>query len=136
MIKAFRNFNPLNVIWLVVWLVILRVCYLFRAPGQVEFILVESFARTLLPFTYGHLLPLPLNMALAAVIVLIQALLLNYLVNYYNLLNKSTFLPALMYITVSGLFTPFLTLSAPLICNFLVIWMLFKMFELYKGGGF
>jgi len=38
-----------------------------------------------------------------------------------------------MYITLSGLFTPFLVLSPPLICNFLLIWMLFKLFSLYKG---
>jgi hypothetical protein len=31
------------------------------------------------------------------------------------------------------LFAPFLMLSAPLICNFLLIWMLFKLFSLYKG---
>lgn len=134
MISAFRNFNPLNVIWLIVLLVILRVCYLFRGPDQVEFILVESFARSLLPFTYGHLLSLPADMALAAIIVLIQALLLNYLVNFYNLLNKPSFLPALMYVTVSGLFTPFLILSPPLICNFLVIWMLFKLLSFYKSS--
>jgi hypothetical protein len=39
-----------------------------------------------------------------------------------------------MYVTVSGLFTPFLTLSPPLICNFLVIWMLFKLLAFYKSA--
>lgn len=134
MISVFRNFNPLNIFWLAVWLVVLRVCYLVRGPEQVEFILVESFARSLLPFTYGHALSLPVDMTLAAIIVFIQALLLNYLVNFYNLLSKPTFLPALMYITISGLFAPFLTLSPPLICNFLVIWMLYKLLSFYKSN--
>jgi len=61
-------------------------------------------------------------------------LLLNYLVNFYNLLGRSTFLPALMYVTVASLFTQFLTLSPPLICNFLVIWMLFKLLAFYKSN--
>ena len=37
-----------------------------------------------------------------------------------------------MYVVASGLFMPFLVLSPPLICNFLVIWMLFKLFNFYK----
>jgi hypothetical protein len=70
---------------------------------------------------------------LAGVLVLGQALLLNYLVNHFNLLGRPTFLPALMYVTLTALFTPFMVLSAPLICNFLVIWMLFKLFSFYKS---
>lgn len=134
MVSAFRNFNPLNIFWLALWLIALRICYLFTGPSQVEFILVESFARSLLPITYGHVLSLPTDMLLAGIIVFVQALLLNYVVNFYNLLNKSTFLPAFMYITISSLFTPFLILSPPLICNFLVIWMLFKLLSFYKNG--
>ena len=57
----------------------------------------------------------------------------KFQVHHYNLLSKPTFLPALMYVTVSGLFTPFLVLSPPLVCNFLVIWMLFKLFSFYKN---
>ena len=38
-----------------------------------------------------------------------------------------------MYITITGLFMPFLVLSAPLLCNFLIIWMLFKLFSFYKA---
>jgi len=71
---------------------------------------------------------------LAAIIVFIQALLLNYLVNHFNLLGKPTFLPALMYITVSGLFTPFLVLGPALLCNFLLLWMLYKLFSFYKSA--
>ena len=133
MIKAFRNYNPINIFWLIMLLVVLRICYLFTAPDKVEFILVESFARALIPVKYEGLISVQLNVLLAAVLVLAQALLLNYIINFYNLLNKPSFLPALMYITVSSLFTPFLTLSPPLICNFLVIWMLFKLLGLYKG---
>lgn len=134
MISAFRNFNPISIIWLALALVALRVCYLFHAPAHVEFILMESFARPMLPADYGQNISLPLNMLLAGVLVLIQALLLNYLVNFYNLLSKPSFLPALMYITVASLFTPFLTLSPPLICNFLVIWMFFKLLGYYKNS--
>ncbi|MFD2148181.1 DUF6427 family protein [Mucilaginibacter antarcticus] len=55
------------------------------------------------------------------------------MVNQYNLLGKPSFLPALMYIVLTGLFTPFLVLSPPLICGFLMIWMFYKLFALYKA---
>ncbi|QKJ28249.1 beta-carotene 15,15'-monooxygenase [Mucilaginibacter mali] len=134
MISVFRNFNPINVLWLVIMLVLTRICYLYTGPAQVELTLVESFARSLLPLNYVDMISLPLNMLLAGILVLAQAILLNYVVNHYNLISKPSFLPALMYVTVSGLFTPFLTVSPPLICNFLVIWMVFKLLSFYKGG--
>jgi hypothetical protein len=132
-INIFRRFTPLNALWLAIVLFILRIGYLYNAPAHIEFTFVENFARTLIPVSYEHIFSPELNIFLAAVIVFIQALLLNFLVNRYNLLGKSTFLPALMYVTVSSLFSPFLVLSPPLMCNFLVIWMLFKLFDLYKG---
>ncbi|MDN3551791.1 DUF6427 family protein [Mucilaginibacter aquaedulcis] len=133
MINIFRAFNPLNALWLIVVLFLSRVGYLFHVPARVEFIFVEPFARLLVPISYEYAFSPVLNILLASVFVFIQALLLNYLINFYNLLGKPTFLPALMYVTLSGLFAPFLVLSAPLICNFLIIWMLFKLFSLYKG---
>ncbi|WP_183564599.1 DUF6427 family protein [Mucilaginibacter sp. SP1R1] len=133
MINIFRAFNPLNVVWLIIVLFLSRVGYLFHVPDKLQFIFVEPFARLLVPVAYEYAFSPVLNVLLAAVLVFAQALLLNYLINFYNLLGKPTFLPALMYVTLSGLFTPFLMLSAPLICNFLVIWMLFKLFSLYKG---
>lgn len=64
------------------------------------------------------------NVFLALLLTLIQAILINTVVNKYNLLAKQTFLPALMFVTVSSLLVPFLVLSPVLICNFLFIWMI------------
>ncbi len=133
MIKLFRSFNPLNILWLAVLLFILRIGYVFYIPDKTEFPFIELFSRLLIPVSYQYVIPPVLNLFLAGAVVFGQAMLLNYLVNHYNLLGKSTFLPAIMYVFVSGLFTPFLVLSPPLICNFLVIWMLFKLIDLYKG---
>ncbi|QEC77687.1 DUF6427 family protein [Mucilaginibacter ginsenosidivorax] len=135
MIQVFRSFNPLNVLWLVVVLFLTRLGYMIQVPGKLEFVFVEPFARLLVPVAYEYALSPGLNIFFAAVLILIQALLLNYLINHYNLLSKPSFLPALMYVTLSGLFSPFLILSAPLICNFLLLWMLFKLFSLYKGDN-
>jgi len=133
MIKLFRSFNPLNILWLAVLLFILRAGYVFHIPDKTEFPFIELFSRLLIPVSYQYVIPPVLNLFLAGAVVFGQAMLLNYLVNHYNLLGRSTFLPAIMYIVVSGLFVPFLMLSPPLICNFLLIWMLFKLIDLYKG---
>ena len=133
MINIFRKFNPINTLWLAILLVLLRIGYVWHAPDKIEFTIVEPFARLFISVPYEYMLSPELNVFIAGVVVLVQAILINTLVNYYNLLGRSTFLPALMYIVISGLFTPFLVLSAPLICNFLLIWMLHKLLGLYKG---
>jgi hypothetical protein len=133
MVNIFKVYNPLNVIWLAILLFVLRIGYIVQVPDKLEFIFVEPFARLLIPVAYEYAFSPALNMVLAGVLILGQALLVNYLVNHYNLLSKPTFLPALMYVTLTALFTPFMVLSAPLICNFLLIWMLFKLLSFYKS---
>jgi len=132
MIDIFRRFNPLNIIWLAVLLFILRAGYMLFAPDATPLTLSEPFMRALMPTAYANTLSPTVSVLLAGLVVLLQAVLLNYIINHYNLLGRPSFLPALMYVTLSGLFTPFLVLSPPLLCNFIVIWMLFKLLELYK----
>jgi hypothetical protein len=133
MINIFRIYNPINILWLAILMFLLRAGYVYHAPDQLQFTYLEPFARLLVPGGYEFVLPAFVNVFLAGVLVFLQALLVNRLVNQYGLLSKPSFLPALLYITLSGLFTPFLVLSPPLICNFLLIWMLYKLFNLYKG---
>src|SRR5690606_33983970 len=72
------------------------------------------------------------NVLLAAFIILVQSLIFNRIINSYNLLGKSTYLPALSYIAAGSLFAPFLVLSPTLFCNFLVLWMIEKFLSIYK----
>jgi hypothetical protein len=133
MINIFKVYNPLNVLWLVIIMLVTRIGYIIQAPDQLEFIFVEPFARLLIPVSYEYAFSPGVNVFIAGALVIGQALLLNYLVNHYNLLGRPTFLPALMYVTLTAFFAPFMVLSAPLICNFLLIWMLFKLFSFYKS---
>ncbi|MDR3694107.1 DUF6427 family protein [Mucilaginibacter sp.] len=132
MINFFKKLSPFSVLWLVLILFVLRSGYLFFAPAKGVSLFMGPFLSLWLPAGYSSISP-SLNVFLAAIMVLAQALLLNHLVNHFNLLGKPSFLAALMYITLSSLFTPFLVLSPPLICNFLVIWMLFKLINFYKN---
>jgi hypothetical protein len=134
MINLFKTLNPLNILWLAILLFFLRAGYLFNVPPKVEFAFAEPINRLMLPLSNQYAFSSFVNVLLAALVVFVQSLLLNRLVNQYGLLGKPTFLPALMYVAISGLFTPFLVLSLPLFCNFLIIWMLFRLFSLYKSN--
>lgn len=133
MISIFKALNPFNILWLAIVLLLTRVGYLLNLPSKIDFAFAEPLSRLLLPASFEYAISPLENILLVCLIVFIQALLLNYLVNHFNLLGKPTFLPALMYITLSGLFKPFLVLSTPLLCNFLAIWMLYKLFSFYKN---
>lgn len=132
MINAFRTLNPINILWLGLVLIALRLGFVVQLPTHIEFTFVEPFARLLIPVSYESFFSPINNVLIAAVLVFGQALWLNHIINHYNLLAKPTFLPALMYITASSLFIPFLVLSAPLICNFLILWMIDKLLEFYN----
>ncbi|MBW4888598.1 beta-carotene 15,15'-monooxygenase [Mucilaginibacter sp. HMF5004] len=132
MINAFRALNPLNILWLAVFCIALRLGYMVQMPAHIEFVFVESFTRSIIPISIESALTPILNVFIAAILVYAQAIWLNQMVNKYNLLGKPTFLPALMYITVSALLVPFLVMSPPLICNFLVLLMIDKLLSFYK----
>src|SRR5690606_37935116 len=72
------------------------------------------------------------NVLITLILTLFQALLINRAVNHFNLVGRSSFHPALMYMTLASLFLPFLVLSLILIFNFLSIWMLEKLFSIFR----
>jgi hypothetical protein len=133
MVDVFRRYNPVNIVWLAVLLFILRAGYVLFAPADVPLHITEHFVSAILPVKLAVTITPVAAVFWAGAVVLAQAVLLNYLINQHNLLGRPSFLPALMYVVLSGLFTPFLVLSAPLLCNFVVIWMLYKFLNLYKS---
>lgn len=131
MIQVFRSPNPLNILWLAVLLFLTRFGGLVHFPAHPDTSFTGLFSRLLIAaptadFTASG------NLFWSAILIILQAVWFNYIINENNLLGKPSFLPALLYVTVTALFTSFLMLSAPLICNFLLIWLLQKILDLYK----
>jgi len=131
MIKQFRNINPVNILFLAVITLLLRTGIFIHLPQQVSVDFIEPFTRFLVPVP-ENTLPVLTNIYLAAFLLLVQSLIFNRVVNSYNLVGKSTYLPALLFISVGSLFTPFLILSPALFCNFLLLWMLEKFLSMNK----
>lgn len=134
MIQQFRNLNPLNLVLLAVYTGFLRLVILLNLPGKLDFEFLEPYARLLIPTPAGSSFSPLANVLIAALLVFVQALLFNTIINRHGLLSKPTYLPALCYITGSSLFLQFLIVSPPLICNFILIWMMDKFLRLGKSS--
>ena len=132
MISLFRRLNPVNILVLGILAVVLRLGIFLNPPESLNFSIFESYASVLFNLPRDPLFNVESNIFLALIITLIQAFLFNKVVNEYNLLGKPTFLPALMYVTCSSLLMHFLVLTPALICNFLVIWMLYKFLSVHR----
>lgn len=132
MINQFRHLNPLNILLLVGIAILLRLGFLVNIPDKLSFDFIEPFAKLLIPIPLENAFNPQTNIFTAFWLVIIQAFILNRIVNKYNLIGKPTFLPALLYITSSSLLKSFLILSPTLICNFLSIWMIDRFLSIYK----
>jgi hypothetical protein len=132
MIKQFRSIHPLNIILLIGIATLLRVGILMQLPDQISFEFMEPFTRLLIDLPFENTFSPLANVLIAQIILIIQALIFNRIINQHGLLGKTTFLPALMYVTAGSLLSPFLLLSPALVCNFLLLWMIDKFLSLYK----
>ncbi|WP_353136334.1 DUF6427 family protein [Pseudopedobacter sp.] len=135
MIQQFRNLNFLNVILLFLVIYVLRLGFVFDFPQGINSGFSETGNRLLLQHPDQSILSPQANIFLAGVVLFIQALLFNRILNEYNIINKVTFIPALIYVVVSSVFTPFLFLSPPLICNFFLLFLLFRILASYKDSS-
>lgn len=135
MINQFRNLKPINIIWLIAYAFFMRLAIFYHMPEHLNFEFLEPFAKLLINIQLENVLTPTSNVFLAAILTCVQAFVFNRVINNHNLLAKPSFLPALMYITASSLFMPFLTLSPTFICNFLLIWMIDKFLKISKSGN-
>ncbi len=69
---------------------------------------------------------------ISGLIIFFQGLYFNYLINYYKILPKSSYLPAFSFIIVSSLFVEFMLLTPPLIANTFLLLALGRIFAWYK----
>ncbi len=133
MIQQFKNLNFLNIFILFVLLIILRLGVLYNLPDALNSGFNLFFSRILINLDFDKLLSPFFNVFCAALIVFAQALIFNKIINDYNILGKASFLPALLFVVCSSVFTPFLILSPPLIINFLILFILNKVLKEHKS---
>jgi len=132
MIDFFRRLNPVSLLLIVVVAAFLRLGVLLQLPDHLTFTLFETYAGSLFAIPADDLFSPSANLFFATIITIVQAIIFNRLINNYNLLGKPSFLPGLMYVTVSSMLIPFVVLSPALLCNFLTLWLLSKFLIIYR----
>ena len=86
-------------------------------------------SKWLLPTIYwNHYMAMGVGMTL----VIVQALLINRLLNRIKFFQRINFVPALMYVLVSGMFVDFLMPGPQMFANTFVILVLGRLFDIYK----
>ena len=132
LINQHRSLSGLNIFLVSLVGTILCLGVYMHLPEKLTPILVEPGLGKLLGFQIGSNLTPNANVFITLTLTLLQAFSLNKVINHYNLLGKPNFLTALMFMTLVSLFIPFLVLSPTLICNFITVWMLQRLFNIYK----
>lgn len=133
LIRSFRTIQPINVLLLLIITLLLKIIPLCGTGAQLNDVYNEPLSRLLFEDlglrSLGHV---P-NVLLTSFIVFIQALILNQIVSRYTVFFKSSYLPALMYVVIMSSIGVFAELNPQLICNFLLLIILNKIFALYKS---
>lgn len=111
----------------------MRIAIFLNLPDELSFEFLEPYAKFFIQIPLQHSFSPFLNVLVAALLVLVQAIIFNIVVNNHGLLSKPSYLPALLYVTGTSLFMPFLILSPALICNFLLIWLMDKFMKIGKS---
>lgn len=131
-IRALRDFKNPGYIYLLVLTFVLRIIPLILLSNRQEVVIFEPYIRSILPISLGFLSALWINLTLSGILVYVQAILFNQILINYNIFPKPSFIPAAVYILVSSLFTIFLTLQPVLMANFFMLWLMERLFSIYK----
>ena len=135
MINLFRRAQPSNLIFLLIIILLLRVAILLNPLIYDDLIIYKPFAKILTFFTFDFLSNPVANILFTGFIVFIQSIIFGRIITRYNFFNKTSYIPELMFAVLSSLFTPFLTFSPIIICNFLLLWILDRIFSLYRTSS-
>lgn len=131
-ISQLRKFSPINIIYICIVGSLLCVGIFIHPHKDLQPIPIEPVINRIFKISLMQDISLFPNILLALLFVLIQALYINKTTNNFNFFSRPNYLTALLYTTLASVFLPFLTLSPPLLCNFITIWMLSKLFNIYK----
>lgn len=132
MINLFRSHNPLNIVFLFVITFAMRLAFFIHVPSQLNFEFLEPYTKFFLSVPDGAILSPTGNVLVAGFLLFIQALYFNRVINNHGLMERPSYLAGLLFIISSSLFLPFMIISPPLICNFLLIWLIDNLLKLGK----
>lgn len=130
MVFLFKDKSDFNLIFLLLLSVAVHFHVLMQPP-----IIVANESDGLLSYLLLHYIqPLPplVLIVLFHTIILSQAIRLNIFLSNFKMFQQISYIPAFTYIILTAMFPYWDVISAGLIANSLVIWILVKLLRLYE----
>lgn len=131
MVALFKDRSPAAIFWLIILSILVHSHFFVETPvvhtnnadGLLS-VFLEKYIVQLSPafivFIYHAL-------------VLIQALRLNHFFTDHRMYSRANYLPAMVYILLTGMFVEWTELTPALICNTILIWFFAKAVRLYNN---
>jgi hypothetical protein len=134
MIGIFRQKTPVNGLILVAYALVLKFP-LFLHPVTPTLHPEDNYLYRLILHALDsafHSIPICYSI-LTFLLLISQATLFNRIFNHYKVLPKPNFLPGMSYILITSLLPDWAHFSAPLLINTIMIWVWYRMMELYNS---
>lgn len=132
MIAIFKNKSAINFVWLLLLIILLHSNQLFQSQNVIT--LEPKGLLNKIVFTFLNNWPPLILFIFYVLIILTQAIRLNILMQELKMFTKPGYFVALSYILFTALLAPWSKISAALIINFFIIWLLAKVFRLYNNN--
>lgn len=131
MVSLFNNRSPIAILWLVLLCMVVHSNFVFSPIVVASFsdngllsIFLKRYCIGQSPF---------LILMLYLVVVLFQALFINSIFNNHHMYSRVNYLPAMVYVLLTGVYTQWATLSPSLLINTLVIGLYAYTLQLYNN---
>jgi hypothetical protein len=128
-VSFFKEKSGAAIFWLIGWSILLHSQFLIHSPQVVLEKDNGLLYYILLPFT--SLQPLAIGIV-CEILIIVQALRLNYILNDARMFTKATFSSAMAYVLLTALFPQWNNLTETLLCNGLLIWLVQRFIKLYN----
>lgn len=134
MIRIFRNNQPLNLILLVVVVMVFRGSIFLNHPHSDGIWLSAPLSNNLNSWLSENLGNVKIfYLVFSLVLLLVEAVYLNYILVKHNFFFKNSYLPALFFVLVNSLYPATLGHTSQLLAAFFLIVVLDKLFSLYDN---
>jgi len=129
-VALFKDRSPAAIIWLFILSIIVHSHFFVDTPA----VYAKNADGVLSAFLNAYIVQLTPGVIVFIyhALVLLQALRLNHLFTDHRMYSKVNYLPAMVYILLTGVFTEWSTLTPALIVNTILIWFYGKTIRLYN----
>jgi len=129
-VSLFKDRSPAAIFWLIILSIIVHSHFFVETPAvhvtDADGIL-SAFLKNYITLIFSGLL-----VFIYHAFVILQSLSLNHLFTNHRMYSRANYLPAMVYILLTGVFTEWSSFTPALIANTILIWFFAKTIRLYN----